>query len=70
MTTYVIQGYICKLHLTLLLPNAKYFTITNEKNSNYNVTLLRNSNSAKSNVILTSTKYVTLTNQRISYLRL
>ena len=45
--------------------NANFFIITNQKSSNYSVTLLINSNAPKSNVILKSWKYVTVTKQGI-----
>ena len=39
MTTYIIKGYICKPETTQLLRNQK-------KNSNFNVTLVRNTRNA------------------------
>ena len=32
MITYILQDYVCKPEITSLFPNAKYPTMTNQKN--------------------------------------
>ena len=60
------QGYVCKPEITYLLSNAKYLTIANQKKtSNYNMTLVRNSKTPKSNATLTSSKYVIIRKPRM-----
>ena len=45
-----------------------YVLLTNQKNSNYSVTLVRNSDVPKYNVILTSSKFIISKKQGISLL--